>query len=170
MINHSAHFIRIMNKECYTKAIRLLSQRDYSRPKLKKKLIDSGYESLDAAEVVNKLYEDGYLKEQWYIEGRIKAFMRKGYSPSHIQQRLSHEELRVELCFIESLFLEHGFSENQQMLDMLERKASRWLTTWADLEYQERQKIKAKLVRSMTAKGFQPGFSLKAIDNFFSTN
>ncbi len=159
-----------MNKDCYLKAIRLLTQRDYSRPKLRTKLVNAGFDLNDANECVEKVYEEGYLKEEWYIEGRIKAFMRKGYSPSHIKQRLAQEELSVSEAFISGIFEDHGHDEAGQMDDLLNKKGQRYLSGWSSLDYNERQNVKAKLVRTLAAKGFGPSQSLKCIERFFSSN
>lgn len=159
-----------MNKDCYLKAIRLLTQRDYSRPKLRKKLIGAGFSSEDAYECTEKLYEEGYLKEDWYIEARIKAFMRKGYAPSHIKQRLAQEELIVSDTLIASIFDEYGQDEGAQMAELLSKKGRRYLSSWPQMDYDERQKVKGKLVRTLIAKGFNPSQSLKSIEHFFSSN
>lgn len=158
-----------MNKECYQKALRLLTQRDYSRPKLKKKLVEGGYDISDAHEAVEKLYADGYLKEDWYIEARIKGFMRKGYSPSHIRQRLAREELQVSDSLIQEIFNDHGQNEDAQMLSFIEKKGHRYGQLWPEMSYEERQKVKVKLVRALASKGFNPSQSLKTIERFFSS-
>lgn len=157
-----------MNKECYQKAIRLLTQRDYSRPKLRKKLVENGFEIDDALECVEKLYAEGYLKEQWYIEGRIKAFMRKGYSQSHIKQRLAQEELYIDIDYIQSIFADNLHDEDEQMIELIQKKASRYLNAWPELDYKERQKIKAKVIRALISKGYSPNLGLAKIDQFFS--
>lgn len=159
-----------MNQDCYKKSIRLLTQRDYSRPKLRKKLIEAGFEYADANEVVEEVYKLGYLKEDWYIEARIKAFMRKGYSPSHIKQRLANEELQVPINEVERIFDEHGHSEKDQMYDLLTKKGSRYLSLWVEMPFDERQKVRLKLVRALAAKGFAPSQCLSAVERFFSSN
>lgn len=159
-----------MNQDCYKKAIRLLTQRDYSRPKLRKKLVEAGFELADACEVVEEVYKIGYLKEDWYIEARIKAFMRKGYSQSHIKQRLANEELNISFELIDSIFNDNGHNESDQMQDLLSKKGQRFLNTWSELSFEERQKVKVKLVRALASKGFNPSQCLKSVDSFFSAS
>lgn len=161
-------FYKLMNQDCYKKAIRLLTQRDYSRPKLRKKLVEAGFEYADANEAVEEVYKLGYLKEDWYIEARIKAFMRKGYSQSHIKQRLANEELNVTFELIDAIFNDNGHDESGQMLDLLSKKGQRYLGSWPEMTFDERQKVKVKLVRALASKGFNPSQCLKSVDSYFS--
>lgn len=159
-----------MNKDCYKRAIRLLTQRDYSRPKLCKKLVSVGFAQEDSEQVVEKLYAEGLLKEQWYIEARIRGLMRKGYSSSHIQQRLEQEQLSVEINQIDELFIEYGHNEEDQLTQLIQKNGKQWLNQWPQLANEERQKVKQKLMRKLVSKGFNPSKGLSAIECYFNAN
>lgn len=156
-----------MNKDCYQKAVRLLTKKEYSRPKLEEKLITSGFTSDDSQLVVSKLHSLGLLKEDWYIETKIKNMMRKGYSKLHIQQRLSYESLEVELETINTVFDQYNQDESSTIQSILDKKAQRFHSNWDRLEHDEQLKIKAKLIRALTAKGYSLNDGISAVDSYF---
>tara|TARA_R110002049_G_scaffold300514_2_gene491441 strand:- start:537 stop:1016 length:480 start_codon:yes stop_codon:yes gene_type:complete len=158
-----------MNKECYQKAIKLLSKKEYSRPKLKAKLMSVGYTEDDSVEAISKLYDLGLLKEDWYIESKIKSLMRKGYSKNHIQQRLSQEELEVSLSLIDEIFSQNDMQEQGAIEQILVKKGQRYQASWPSFEYDERQKIKTKLIRAIISKGYSPQEGISAVERYFSS-
>ncbi len=158
-----------MNKECYQKAIKLLTKKEYSRPKLKAKLISIGFDEDEAVIAISKLYDLGLLKEDWYIESKIKSLMRKGYSKSHIQQRLSYEELNIPLSKIDEIFAQNDVEEASAITQILTKKGHKYQTIWNEVDYNERQKIKTKLVRSIISKGYTSQEGISAVESYFST-
>lgn len=157
-----------ISEECYKKAIRLLTARDYSRPKLCKKLVSVGFDEDESRACCEKLYQDGLLKEQWYIEARIKGFMRKNYSPKHIKQRLAQEDLVVSEQEIQEIFQDQGQSESEQLMNLIEKKGNKFLSSWDSFSREDRYKIKMKIVRAIVAKGFSPNQGLTAIERYFN--
>tara|TARA_R110000868_G_scaffold97619_16_gene268668 strand:- start:13218 stop:13697 length:480 start_codon:yes stop_codon:yes gene_type:complete len=157
-----------MNNECYQRALRLLTQREYSRPKLVNKLSQVGFDREDATLVCQHLFEKGFLKEQWYIESKIKHFMRKGHAPKSIQSRLAAEELNVEICIIEDVFKEYGSSKEDQLEHLLEKKAASIRNSWHEYDSDQRYKVKMKLARSLVAKGFSPNEGLRAVEAYLN--
>lgn len=156
-----------MNKDCYQKAVRLLTKKEYSRPKLEEKLIASGYSSEDSKLAVDKLHSLGLIKEDWYIETKIKNMMRKGYSKMHIQQRLSYESLEVELETINTVFTQYNQDESSTIQNLLDKKAQRFQSNWDEIDHEEQLKIKAKLIRAITAKGYSLNDGISAVDSYF---
>ena len=158
-----------MNKECYQKSLRLLTNKEYSRPKLEDKLVNSGFSQEDSKLVIDKLYSLGLLKEDWYIETKIKNMMRKGYSKQHIQQRLMFENLNVELDTIDQIFVQFNQDETSTIQNLIDKKAKKYQNGWDEIEFETQQKIKAKLVRSLIAKGYSLNDGISAVDTYFYT-
>jgi len=156
-----------MNKDCYQKAIKLLTKKEYSRPKLEEKLVASGFSSEDSKLAVDKLHSLGLIKEDWYIETKIKNMMRKGYSKIHIQQRLSYESLNVKLETIDSVFAQFNQNESSTIQNLLDKKAQRFQSNWSEIEHEQQLKIKAKLIRAITAKGYSLSDGISAVDSYF---
>ncbi len=128
-----------------------------------------GYTEDDSVEAISKLYDLGLLKEDWYIESKIKSLMRKGYSKNHIQQRLSQEELEVSLSLIDEIFSQNDMQEQGAIEQILVKKGQRYQASWPSFEYDERQKIKTKLIRAIISKGYSPQEGISAVERYFSS-
>tara|TARA_R110000868_G_scaffold55424_10_gene172394 strand:- start:5260 stop:5739 length:480 start_codon:yes stop_codon:yes gene_type:complete len=159
-----------MDNDCYQRALRLLAKREFSRPKLVAKLAQVGFDRANATEVSELLFQKGYLKEQWYIESKIKHFMRKGHAPKSIQARLAAEDLDIDLSVISEVFKEYGSSKEAQLASLLDKKAACYKSTWHDIDSDQQYKVKMKLTRSLVAKGFSPSEGLRAIESYLSDN
>ncbi len=109
-------------KKCYNQALAHLARKDYSEYKLKQKLKDKGYEREVIAETINELLEKNYLREDLYIEARVKGFLRKGYSYDVIRYRLSQEFCEASLEEIENIAHEIGLTKDAQLKDLVEKK------------------------------------------------
>ena len=64
-------------KRIYNYAIKLLTGRDYSEVKLKEKLRLKNFDKIVVEKVIAEIKERGFLREESYLEARIKAFMHK---------------------------------------------------------------------------------------------
>ena len=64
----------------YMDAIKLLAKKDYSEYKLRKKLKEKLHDSESIDEAIQEVTEKKYLREDYYIEARIRGLMRKNYS------------------------------------------------------------------------------------------
>ncbi|MCK6596131.1 MAG: RecX family transcriptional regulator, partial [Bacteriovoracaceae bacterium] len=78
-------------KRIYNYAVKLLTGRDYSEVKLKEKLRLKNFDKTVVEKVVAEIKERGFLREESYLEARIKAFMNKGYAKKYILQKLTRE-------------------------------------------------------------------------------
>lgn len=109
-------------KEGYRYAIKLLTKRDYSKYKLKLKIMSRDIHEDVADEIVAILVEKNFLKEENYIESRVKSLMIKGYSKEYILEKLYSERLECSASSIDHLFKEYKFSTELQITHLLEKK------------------------------------------------
>ncbi len=137
------------NHPAYKYCIRILSRKDYSRAKIKQKLIDRDHEDV-ADELIQLLVEKRYLREDYYVEGRIKGMMKKNYSPSYIILKLREEGVEVNMSLIEEVFEEWGFDTYTQIEDLIRKKSI--LHDWSSEDIKIPQN-KVKLSRFVQSKG-----------------
>ena len=137
------------HKNCLNDALKLLSMKDYSSFKMKKKLKEKGHDKPIIQETIDFLILKDWLKEDLYTEARIKAFMRKGCAPNFIKQKLSQEEIYVETEEILLVFHEYQISSFEQVLTLIDKKLR------TSLHKKDPQKIKTSLYRYLRTKGHQ---------------
>lgn len=137
------------NHPAYKYAIRILSKRDYSRAKIRQKLIDREYHDV-AEELIELLVEKRFLREDFYIESRIKGLMKKNYSPSYIISKLKEEQLDVNLGQVNMVFDEFNTTAFDQIETLIRKKSLLHNWTTSDLEEQSN---KVKLIRFLQSKG-----------------
>lgn len=147
------------HKKAYLYSIRLLAKRDYSRHKLKQKLLDQDH-SLDLIEnLLDELVERKYLREDYYAEARIKWMMRKGYAPSYIIQKLQQENVIVTFDLINEIFLEYKYSTYSQLEYLIEKK-----TRSQNKEQLVDFNFRKKLLRYFISKGHTLGQGNEVIE------
>ncbi|MCK5884738.1 MAG: RecX family transcriptional regulator [Bacteriovoracaceae bacterium] len=140
-------------KKAYSYLIRLISKRDYSRYKLEQKLRERGHSHQAIDESIAEIISLNYLREDNYIEARIKGFMHKNCSMSYIRSKLAEEYLDIEISLIDSIFIEHGISETDQITRIIYKKLPS--SPRADLDYDSRIKIENRVLRYLYGKGHQ---------------
>lgn len=141
----------VENHPGYKYCIRILSKRDYSRAKIRQKLIEKGHEE-DAESIIDFLLEKKYLREDYYVESRIKGLMKKNYSPSYIYSKLKEEDVEVSMGLIEETFQEWGFSTYDQIEDLIRKKSI--LHNWNEEDLKDFNN-RTKLSRFIQSKGHQ---------------
>ncbi|MBT3981279.1 MAG: regulatory protein RecX [Bacteriovoracaceae bacterium] len=87
-------------------SVQLLSKRDYSRKKLKKKLLDKEFDSQEIEETLDKLIELNYLQEDQFTDARVRGLNSKGYGPRFISQKLKEDGIEIDEHQIEALLNE----------------------------------------------------------------
>jgi regulatory protein len=143
-----------MQSKAYNYCIYLLSRQDYPEGKLRSKMREKGYDEQTRDEVIERLHEFGYIREEAYIRTRIKSLLNKGYSAYYITQKLSEENLNVTINEIEDLYVELDFNLNSSIEKLIEKKL-RSLTKETD-----KQKKREKIVRFLASKGHRIDFSV----------
>ncbi|TNF29492.1 MAG: regulatory protein RecX [Deltaproteobacteria bacterium] len=135
-------------KSCYNCALYYLARRDYSRAKLKKKLNERGHEREIAERVLDLLTEQNYLREDLYIEARIKGFVRKGHSFYAIGQKLAAEGCAAKLEEIQQVAEQMGQDEDNVLWDLIEKKVR------IDYDFvSNKQKLRERTLRYVISRG-----------------
>lgn len=139
----------IENHPAYKYSIRILSKRDYSRAKLKQKLLDREHGDI-ADELIDFLVDKKYLREDLYVEGRIKGMMKKNYAPSYIVLKLNEEQVSVNYPDVMEVFNEWKFTTFSQIEELIRKKSN--LHNWSPEDIKE-PKNNIKLTRYIQTKG-----------------
>lgn len=135
------------NEKAYLYAIRLLAKRDYSEPKMLKKLRDKGFPEDQCQYALKEVLDKNYLREEEYIRQKIKGWMYKGYPPSVIAMRFSQEDLKVETETIDEIFEENSVTTFEQIQWLAQKKkAGPELFEDGEINYKKRQKVLAYIV------------------------
>lgn len=135
------------SKKAYSYLIKILSSRDFSEFKLREKLVERNYPPTEIEEAISEVKSRNFLREDNYIEARVKAFMNKGYSPEYIQQKLYQEHLDITQELIESIFSDHRVTTELQ----IRRLAAKKIGNKTNLDYNEQNKI----LRYLLSKGHE---------------
>jgi regulatory protein len=145
--------------KAYLYLIRLLSSRDYSEYKLREKLKGRNHPANEIDEAIQKIKDQNYLKEDLYIEARVKAFMNKGCSPYYIKQKLKQEHLEIDSDTINEIFDEHKVSDDDQLQNLIRKKFR---------ASSDPSKDEAKVLRFLISKGHDYSSAKKAFKKFMS--
>ncbi|WP_415892531.1 regulatory protein RecX [Neptuniibacter sp. PT8_73] len=84
------------NKEAWSKAIQLLSRREYSYKELSQKLARS-VEGADLDSVLQSLEEEGYLSDQRFCESFVRMRVGQGHGLIRIRFDLKQKGIASEL-------------------------------------------------------------------------
>jgi len=140
-----------MNTKLYQYAVHLLSRQDYSEFKLRKKLqskLVSNESEID--EILLKLKEMNYVREDNYRKNFIKKWIQKGESEQKIRFRGSQENLNFTSEDFR-LILEETGKNSEETLDQLIEKKLR-LKNMPE-NPQEKFKLREKILRFLLSKG-----------------
>lgn len=135
-------------RSAYSYAVKLLSKKDYSEFKLRTKLLEKNFTDSEANEAIEELISKKFLREDYYIEARVKGLMHKGYSPTHIQNRLKEEQVEASMSVIQDTFNEYKLTEEEQVEKLIIKKLGNSAIE-APLEFN----AKMKLLRFLASKG-----------------
>ena len=147
--------MQIEEKIIYKYSIKLLTKKDYSRVKLKKKLLDKGHNEDETDAVLDLLIERKYLREDYYIEARVKGLIRKNYSKKFIQLKMRQEGLELSLETISSIYEMTQVTEENQIEQLINKKLDAYkekLKTIDD-EHQLWITAKNKIINYLASKG-----------------
>jgi regulatory protein len=146
------------SKQAYSYLVRILSSRDFSEYKLREKLRERNYPPDEIDEAINEVKAKNFLREDNYIEARIKAFMNKGYSPDYIQQKLFQEHLKVSYELIQSVFDEYNITTEIQIKRLTSKKiGTNHVSDYLDFDNQN------KVLRYLLSKGHELSESRKIL-------
>jgi regulatory protein len=146
-------------------AIRILSLRDYSIFKMKKKLSDRNINPEHTEEVINRLLELKYLREDEYTLMRIKQLLLKGYANSFILQKLSQEQLIADDHVINTLREEQDMNLDKQLHMLIEKKLR---SKNIPNDPEQKMKLKNKVISFLSSKGYNYDQIKKALQEYIS--
>ena len=145
-------FMQELNKKAYNYAIFLLSRRDYSIYKMKKKLQEKKYPDDVANSTIELLIEQNYLREEEYKRQRIKQLILKGYANGYIIQKLEQEKLFCEKEDLDAIRSQrHEMSTEQIIISLIEKKLR---TNEIPQDKRAQKKLQDKVLRFLLSKGF----------------
>ncbi|TNF25224.1 MAG: hypothetical protein EP319_16755 [Deltaproteobacteria bacterium] len=157
------------HKEAYSHAIRLLARKDYSRHKMEKKLIEKGFDRALAKEVVSELIEKRFLREELYVESRVKGLIRKGWSYEKVIHHLEQEKCPIDSSMIDEIIGESGIDTDEILMHQIQKKWGSQLFG-EELTFEQKQKKKEKVLRYLVSKGHHFSESKAALERFLSTH
>lgn len=111
-----------MKKPAYLYSLRLLSGREYSSAKLKKKLREKKFDEIEIEETLAQLCEERYLCDERYISAKIKQLALRGKSKRYIQHRLIEEGLKITEGDISSILKDAQIDEDDQLRALIQKK------------------------------------------------
>lgn len=153
-------------QKAYTYTVKLLTGRDYSEKKLKEKLYQKKVAKDIIEKVLGEIKDKGFLREESYVEARIKAFMNKGYAKKYILQKISQEAQSIQLETVEEIFNEHRMTEEEQVQKLVYKKRPENLPS----EFEDKRKLFQKILRFVVSKGHSPSIAFAQIKLSFSKN
>ncbi len=154
------------NTKTYQLAVKLLAKKSYSQFKLREKLFSHDCPEAETDAVIEYLINKRWLREDFYIEARVKGLMLKGYHPRYIQSKLAEEHVSIDQEYILTIFSDYDLSLDQLIRDLIEKK-TRHLTD-NDLDSEEKRlKTRHKLIRYLMSKGYHDTECLDIIQERF---
>lgn len=147
-------------EKAYLYAIRLLAKRDYSEVKMRQKLRDKGFPAEHQDYALDEVLRKNYLREDAYINSKIKGWMLKGYSPTHISFRFIQEQLQVSEDTIREVFKEERVTTEDQIQWLIQKKrVDKSIFENSKEAYKQRQKV----LSFLASKGHDIGTSLDTV-------
>lgn len=135
----------ILRKACF-----YLGRRDYSKKELEEKLLKKyGLEMEETVkDILAFLEEKGWQSDERFEEVFVRSKIRKGIGPSRIRSELKLKGIEITE---NSQMEETNFEEIAE--ESIVKKYSKDLRGWKSLEYDDKQKIKAKINRFLAYRG-----------------
>ncbi|MCR9204517.1 MAG: RecX family transcriptional regulator [Halobacteriovoraceae bacterium] len=135
-------------KKCYNAGLRLIARKDYSEYKLKQKLKEKSHEKEVIDQVIHRLKEENYLREDLYRDGRIKGLLRKGYSEHVVSYKMDQERCPATVEDIQLVAEEMGLTQESQLLELVEKKVR------IDYDFvTDKKKLKDRVLRYVHSRG-----------------
>jgi SOS response regulatory protein OraA/RecX len=155
-----------MNQRIYNYCIHLLARQDYSEFKLRQKL-RSKKDNLphEIDEVIESLKSRGHLREENYRRLFIRKWMIKGEAEDKIRQRGAMEKLEFQPEEFKNIEAELGFGEEETIQKLVEKKLR---SKVIPDNYEEKMKLKNKVLRFLISKGHRFDDCKKALNHFLN--
>lgn len=126
-------------------ALRLLARREYGAFELKQRLLEKGYDSAIAEEVITLLNTLNLQSDERFVESYVRRRVAKGYGPLHIQNELLTKKIKTEL--IQNEMIQYG----EQWIEIINQISFKKFGTFC---YMQDIKKRARQIRFLQSRGF----------------
>jgi len=147
----------------YQSACNYLSRREHSYFELKQKL-SKKYKEAEDSEIVtilDFLVSKNFQSDERFLNDFIESSVNKRYGPNKIKYQLNSKG--VKLDSLAEKLSDINFPEIAK--DLVERRYLKELQVWADLSFDDKQKLKAKITRLLSSRGFSFRDSMSVISS-----
>lgn len=153
----------------YQYSLKLLSRRDYSSFKLRKKLNEKKFEANQIEAALEALVDKKYINDQSYYERKARRLLKKNYSAESIWRECNREKAPLSLEHVKEIVgSEDGDEElkkeiskrllkNNKALDKLATSAPQW----------ERKKIINKIKLKTLSPLIRKGHSFEQLSELY---
>ncbi len=134
----------------FKKACFYLGRRDYAKKELERKLLrkyGSEFSELIGT-VLDYLEEKGWQSDERFKEVFVRSKIRKGIGPRRIRRELKMKGISETY---DEKMEETDFQESAE--EEVSKKYSRDLRKWEEMEYDDKQKLRAKINRFLAYRG-----------------
>ncbi len=152
-------------KKAFDYSIRILSLRDYSTHKMRQKLKEKGFEAEHSEQVIEKLLELNYLRDDEYARMRVKQLIIKGYANSYIIRKVNQEKLSITNEQIDLIRDEQNLGSDSQIRYLIEKKLR---NKEVPTDYENKMKLKNKVISFLASKGYNYGQISSVIGEYIS--
>lgn len=115
---------------------------------MRQKLLDRDFERETVEDVMREIIEKKYLREDLYIEARIKGFILKGFNPSAISYKLSQEKCYVSQEDIMAIYEQVESNPDDQLFELILKKVR------IDYDFvSDKEKLRQKTLRYVASRG-----------------
>lgn len=150
-------------RKAYSSAISILSVRDHSRSELKKKLTSKGYDEKITEQVIQRLVDSGYIKEDELTARYADIMLSKGYGRFRIRAKIHQKGLDGE-----------DFEKAIGSACWLENELSSAITAGSkkirSIKDEDQSKIRIKLSRFLVSRGFDYETTREAVKIIMEEN
>ncbi len=105
------------------RAIKLLSNRDYSPHALRNKLQEKAYSKEEIDDAIHQLKKKKILQPELYTEIKVRTLIQRGLSPELIQLKVSEEKLSAPLELIYEIMIDINITAEEQVKQLLTKRS-----------------------------------------------
>lgn len=148
--------------EALEKATTYLNRSPHTEKEVIDYLLRKGYERGEAESAAAQLKEYGYIDDLSYAKLYFEYGFEKGRGTDRIRRELAGKGISRELIDLAYNELENVPDEYEMALSLAARIADESGGVTGEMSYKDRQKLQAKIVRRLAARGFSGSDSYSA--------
>lgn len=138
----------------FERACDYLSRREHSEKEIRQKL-KRKFKTVKVSELnslLNKLKEIGFQSDERFTESFVRSSIVRRYGPGKIKFDLASKGIEKEQGM--KVIEEEAINFKQLATEFAQRKFRRLIEEYSELEYEDKQKAKDKIYRSLCGRGF----------------